>query len=353
MPVAPIALAMTLLLGQAPAVTSLSCAAPTEAVVEEYVVVVSDIERTSLAIRQGFTWELAYSGEVSRDTMRFWGVEDSVHATEHLVGNRESQYGHVRLIQFKGVAQQRIRPGARWWDSGGVFNLNVLVRDLATTKATLEKFGWNARGPVSEYSRPGGVRGRSVLMVGPDDLVLSFQQRLAPPLQGWPPFEGATHVEVGYHIVTDLEEWHRFFADVLCFAPRDPLRWESSSPIGPNDFTLPHNSVGINDSILGGVYPTPGREQLIGARQFLNAEGFAFGHAANIPNIGIAVTRIRGLELGWLADRLAKAGISYSLSPAELALRPSNPARILAVEVPGSSGARLEFIGDSATGPAP
>ena len=123
------------------------------------------------------------------------------------MGNDKSDYGLVRLVELQGVEQELIRPGARWWDSGGILNINVLVNDIEVIIAGLRALGWYARALPEPYVYPGNVTGVSMIMIGPDDLMLSFQQRQSPPLTGWPDFDGATHIEVGYEMAKDLVAW--------------------------------------------------------------------------------------------------------------------------------------------------
>lgn len=241
--------------------------------IQEFVVIVSDLDRMLPAFTDVLKWKIKHEGAVDRTVLNTWGLSPKLEGREVVVGNDASDYGFVRLVQLSGVEQELIRPGARWWDNGGTLNINVLVKDLEATVDGLRALGWYSRAFPEEYIYPGSVRGASMIMIGPDDLMLSFQERRSPPLSGWPEFEGATHIEVGYEMAPDVRAWTAFYRDVVGFEVREiSNRGGSDEPIGPNDFGLPHNSIGLDLSELGGARPFDG-EQLLGVRTQIQATG--------------------------------------------------------------------------------
>nr|NKB44700.1 hypothetical protein [Alphaproteobacteria bacterium] len=164
---------------------------------QEFVISVSSLDATLPAFTDVFQWQVKRKGAIDPTVMRLWGLPFGTTGREVLVGNADSQYGYVRLVEFDLPDRQLMRPSGRWWDTGGLFNLNILVKDLDATEAALRRLGWTARGLKSTYDRGETARGESQVMIGPDDLVVSFQERQAPPLKGWPAFGGATHMEGG------------------------------------------------------------------------------------------------------------------------------------------------------------
>lgn len=313
--------------------------------IQEFVLITSSIDRTLPAYRQALKWKVWSEGAPDPALHGIWGLDPGVSAREVLVGNAQSTYGFVRLVELEGVAQQLIRPGGRWWDTGGMFNMNVLVKDLDATEALLRRLGWYANNLPESYQYPGNVRGKSVIMIGPDDVVLSFQQRTSPPLQGWPEFKGATHIEVGYQLVTDLEDWSAFHTDVLGLPLRGPIGTRGSDgPVGPNDFGLPHNASGLHSSQIASIKLREGGEQILGGRAFSNATGYDFSERAAPPNLGIAVIRIVVPDADGLAKRIKSKGVELQAEPRTMILAPYGRVRIFAVRTPGSSQTWLEFL---------
>lgn len=320
-----------------------------ESQIQEFVISVSDLEPMRKVFTDVLKWKVIYEGAAKPAEAKLWGLKPGVKAEEILLGNAASAYGHVRLVRFKDVEQQQIRPLGRWWDTGGMFNLNVLVKDAAATEAALAGMGWHALGLPDKYEYPGDVRGVSQIMVGPDDLVLSFQERASPPLKGWPEFAGATHIEVGYQLVADLDAWYPFFAKVLGLEPRAARLRSSGKPVGPNDYGLPHNLVGVDDSKQGGVFPRKGGEQLIGARQFTNAKGYDFSERAAPPNLGIMSMRLPFADIDPILERASAAGIAPAAGPHMLEMAPYGMVKAAAFRAP-QSGLWVEVF---ETGAAP
>ena len=313
--------------------------------IQEFVIGVRSLERSLGAFTDVLRWRVLERGRADASVARAWGLPVDTPIQQALVGNAASRYGFVRLVEI-GVAQRLpVRPGARWWDTGGMFNLNVLVRDLDATVDGLRMLGWTARSEPAAYGQEGSVRGRSMIMVGPDDLVLSFQQRLSPPLTGWPPFEGASHIEVGYQVVRDLDAWLALYTTQLGLPLDGRVRTDRNPrPIGPNAFGLPENAVGWTDSRQANVALRRDHEQSFGVRQFSRATGQDFSARARPPNLGITNVRIPVANLVALRARLVAAGIEIASDLQVVRLSPYGTVRALNVRSPGGSGLWLELF---------
>jgi hypothetical protein len=315
----------------------------TESQLQEFVLSVSDIERALPAFRDVLKWKVLHEGRASSTVARAWGLAPKTPVDEVLLGNAASKYGYVRLVRIQGLPQQAIRPLGRWWDTGGLYNLNVLVRDLDAVESGLERLGWHAVGLPDDYVYPGDVRGRSQIMIGPEYVVLSFQQRISPPLTGWPEFAGATHVEVGYQLVTDFAAANDFWTKIVGLSAREPRERRSGKAVGRNDYGLPHNAQGLDDSRQGGAYPRKGGEQLIGLRQFLNATGYDFSERARPPNLGVMTIRMPFADIDPILERARRANLPLAAEPQIVDLPPYGKVRLAALRAPGS-GLWVELV---------
>lgn len=316
-----------------------------ESQIQEFVVIVSDLDLTLPAFTEVLKWEIKHEGLADKTVAMSWGLPLDTEIREILVGNEESDYGFVRLVEITGVEQDLIRPGARWWDVGGILNINVLVKNSQNIIDGLRSLGWYARSLPEPYVYPGNVKGVSMIMIGPDDLMISFQERQSPPLSGWPDHKAATHIEVGYEIVKDSAEWTSFYKDVVGFWTRDlsTRGGNQDADIGPNDFGLPHNARGLDYSILGGAKPHD-REQLMGVRSFPNAEGFDFSDRVKPPNIGIASARLPVSDIDALADRIERSGLELAAQRQIVNLAPYGLVKMVAVRTPGGGQQWTEFF---------
>lgn len=313
--------------------------------IQEFVVITSNIDHLLPAFTDVLKWKVKSDRVADKTVALSWGLPPETPIREVLVGNDASIYGFVRLVEIDGVGQELIRPGARWWDTGGMLNINVLVKNSEATIRGLRSLGWYARALPEPYEWPGNVKGVSMIMIGPDDLMLSFQERQSPPLSGWPPFDGATHVEVGYEIANDPATWTSFYADVIGFKTRElSTRGDNQgNEIGPNDFGLPHNASNLHYSILGGAKPHNG-EQLIGVRSFPNATGYDFSERVRPPNIGIASVRLPVSDVDVIADRIAKSGVDIEAPLQIVNMAPYGKVKTLAYQSPGGSGQWTEIF---------
>jgi hypothetical protein len=316
--------------------------------IQEFVISVSDLKRTLPTFTEVMKWKIYDQGKADASVARLWGLDTETPIDQVLVGNAESKYGFIRLAEIKADKKELIRPGGRWWDTGGLFNFNVFFRDLEGAQQALRKYGWSANNLVSTYERP-NASGKTMMMSGPDDVVMSFQQRLSQPMTGWPNFEGASHIEVGYQIVTDINAWNDFYTKVLGFASFGGVReTKSDKPIGPNVYGLPHNAVGLTDGWQANVKFRDKHEQSLGARQFTNATGYDFTARANPPNLGIMTVRVPVSDILAIRERILAAKGDMPSDVQIVRLAPYGAVRALAVRSPGS-GMWLELFQPGAT----
>lgn len=311
---------------------------------QEFVISVSDIDAVLPAFTDVLEWEIKHQGAINPTVIRLWGLDFSTIGREVLVGNRDSQFGFVRLVEINSTDKKPMRPGARWWDTGGLFNFNVLAKDLDKIETGLRHLGWTSRSIKSTYKRGETARGESQIMIGPDGLVISFQERQAPPLKGWPPFTGAGHIETGYQMVRDIEEWYKFYTDVLGFKGIGLRDHPQKGPIGANDYGLPHNqTAGAGYTQANVIFP-PSSKQSLGARQWLTAEGYDFSDRIAAPNLGILSVRLPVPDLDQVLRRLKAAGHELAQEVQILFLEPYGAVRAAMVRSPGGSGQLLTLF---------
>lgn len=308
--------------------------------IQEFVISVSNLDVMRTTFTEVFKWEVKREGPIDPTVIRLWGLPFGTTGQEVLVGNAASDYGFVRLVEIDAEDKQLMRPGARWWDTGGIFNLNVLVKDLDATESALQRMGWTARGLKSTYDR-GSAKGQSQVMIGPDDLVVSFQERTAPPLEGWPEFAGATHIEVGYQMVRDLDSWYAFYDETLGLEGIGLRDRPQDGPVGPNDYGLPHNASDVASYRQANVMFPRETKQSLGARAWTNAQGYDFASRIKAPNLGILSVRLPVPDLDAVLERLDRDGHSPIGDVQILFLEPYGAVRAALVRSPGGSGQLL------------
>jgi hypothetical protein len=315
-----------------------------ETQIQEYVIGVDRLQTAKRVYTDVLKWKIKHEGALDQSIAWMWGLSPKTKGNESLVGNDASKYGYVRLVHVEGVERKIARPNGSWFDTGGLFNINILVKDLAATATGLHNMGFHAFAEPESYVYPGNVKGISAMMIGHDDVVISFQERQSPPLANWPEFEGATHVEVGYQIVKDVKAWNDFWTKTVGLSARDLRTRKADKPIGANDYRLPYNSKGLDDSTQAGAYPRKGGEQLIGGRQFLNSTGADYADRARPPNMGIVGMRLVMKDVDALAERVKKAKTEIAAPMSVYTLAPYGLVKGFAVKAPGGSGLWTEFF---------
>ena len=312
---------------------------------QEFVISVSDLSEMRAAFEDVLGWVVRHEGAVPSATHTLWGLPPDTTATEVLLAHPSADYGMVRLVQFEGIPQERMRPMARWWDTGGMFNLNLLVGDFDKVVEGLTARGWYAMTLPSSYEYPGNVVGKSHIMIGPDDLIVSFQQRMSPGLDGWYDLDGrAGHIEVGYQMLTDMDAWWTFTTELLGLPGKEIRERSNPEPIGVNDYGLPHNAIGFTDDRIATVRIAGDAWQYVGARQFTNADGFDFEDRTDPPNLGIMSMRLAVPDLDPILARFAAADYPRAAELQTIDLAPYGETRVFAVKAPGGSGTWHEIM---------
>lgn len=154
-------------------------------------------------------WTLHWEGPGAAQPLWPAGAPRPDH--EWLLGAPDAGHGRVRLFRFPGGTPAP-RAGAATWDTGGVFDLDLRVRDLHAWRDRLQARGW--RGVSEPVDWPfGELQVREWLAEGPDGVILALVQRLQPPLE---PGESAVP-EAGFGPAFNSSQTVRDLARSLAF----------------------------------------------------------------------------------------------------------------------------------------
>jgi len=134
---------------------------------------VRDLDATLRSLRAVSGWRERYRGDADPARLAWWGLPRSVRAREAVIGNPASGPGVLRLVEFRGLPQVEIRSSARPFDTGGIFNVNVFVRDIDAVFGTLQRNGFQGYADPSRYELFGKPYA-GALVRGQDGLVLNL-----------------------------------------------------------------------------------------------------------------------------------------------------------------------------------
>ena len=285
-------------------------------------------------------WEVSHQGRADPNVVTFWDVPAGTLIDETVVGPPGKTWGWLRLVKFHDVVQKHIRPSAQSWDTGGLYDIDVLVHDLDDKFAGLQALGYTAYAdPVTWKFGPLTVRHALVLI--DDGIVHAMIQRIDPPLSSEEAdFSGFSGSINSSQIVDDLEPSHRFFTEVLGFEERFRETWNHAPEDGTNIFGLPLNVARTLTGRAVGYHP-PGKPGAAVETVLLEGlEGHDFSSHAGPPNLGILAQRFPVTGLDAYAERIAAKGADIT-GPMSVTLAPFSETQAFAIACP--NGSRFEF----------
>lgn len=305
----------------------------------EVVISVSDLEQQRDLFTEIGGWEVLADGPVDSGALAAWGLPPEVTGQQVLVGNPGTGSGYVRLVRFEGAQQRQIRSNARSWETGGILDMNVRVRDMDLKQRQLQARGWQAHSDPVQFTF-GPFTVREWITLGPDGLSIALIQRIAPELEGWPHLREFSRTFNSTQVVGDLDSALKFYRDVLDF--EQYLYHEGASqPPGENVLGLPWEAA---TQVVRKVWigsPDGSNEGSVELIEFVGASGRDFSAVAVPPNLGLLMLRfpVQGLDL--FARHLEAHDIPSQAGINEISLPPHGPARQLSVRAP--DGAWLDF----------
>ena len=340
MPYAAIILCALLAVAADSARAEETTAAPAITGFREVVLSVSNLRGYTKFFSRVVGWQVRARGRTDRKLLRFWNLGEKVRAKEVLMQNPGSESGFLRLVQFQGAQQQQIRPNDQSWDSGGIYDFNMRVKDLDSIADELQRLGWvGASGPSEFQFGPFTVK--EWIVRGPDGVRMALIERIAPPLEGWPNLRRFSRVFNATQIVRDIDKTRSFYTDILGFKTYLEHHGASKQP-GPNVLGLPHN---LSTEIVRHIYilhPQAKNEGSVEILSFDGAVGADFSRRAVPPNLGMLTLRFPVADAAAHARELEKKGAIIVAGPSQVKLPGYGKCELFALRSP--EGAWLEFF---------
>jgi catechol 2,3-dioxygenase-like lactoylglutathione lyase family enzyme len=285
-------------------------------------------------------WEVREAGTVSDALLTAWGLPEEATASFVLVANPGSETGFVRIIDFDNVPQRRIREHDQPWETGGIFNINKRVSDMATLSEEVTNAGWQAQSaPVRFTFGPFVVW--EWIPRHPDGVRTAFIERVEPPLEGWPNLKTTSRTFNSTQMVKDIDRALTFYRDVLGFETYLEHNAPSKAP-GENVLGLSREAMTDIARHVVIVHPQGQNEGSIELLQYMGYTGRDFSEHAVPPNLGILMLRFPVPDVDALAEHLQNQGVPISTPLVITELKPYGQVKILAVLAP--DGAWLEFF---------
>jgi catechol 2,3-dioxygenase-like lactoylglutathione lyase family enzyme len=305
----------------------------------EALVVVSDVAPWIETLTTVGGWEVVHRGAADSALARLWSLPSGARTRQVLMGNIGADTGFIRLVEVTGADQKPIRPDDQAWETGGVSALDLRVVDIEATREALWRRGWRAPSDPVRYEAYPGVEVIQWAPSSPDGVRLSFIQRLAPPLTGWPELKRWSRVANAAMTVRDMAAAERFFGGALGLTPAGISHAVGGA--GPNVMGLPWSFARTLAIDIHGYRAGAGHDGSVELISMPAAQGRDFAAAARPPNLGLAGLRFFVPDAAALQARLAAVGVAPAAPLQIIDSPPDGRCRIFAVRAP--DGAWLEF----------
>jgi catechol 2,3-dioxygenase-like lactoylglutathione lyase family enzyme len=310
----------------------------------EAVISVSDLDEHAAFFTSVMGWQIIADGLVPRAQLSAWKLPANASARFALVANPDSETGFVRILDFDGVDQVRIRDHDQAWETGGIFNINTRVADMAAISKEITEAGWQApSAPVQFTFGPFVVW--EWIPRHKDGVRIAFIERVAPPLEGWPHLKTTSRTFNSTQIVADIDRAAAFYEDVLGFETYLDVQSKDDEPaehvLGMSREAM--TSIARNVKVIEPTGKNAGSVELL---QFVGYSGRDFSARAKPPNLGHLMLRFPVDDIDALAAYLRMRDVDLEYAPTETALAPYGRVKLLAIRAP--DGAWLEFFEEMA-----
>ncbi len=305
----------------------------------EVVFSVKNVEQAANTYTTLLGWEVVWRGQGHRSQTAFWNLPKDCETDEMLLRFQGLEYGQIRLIQYKNVAQQIIRSGGQPFDTGGIMDIDLRVSDIDWVYDEMTERGWHSyTQTVMQTMGPFTVQ--EVLFRGHDGVVIAFVHRTNPPHPNPFNLEGGTsNVYLSAMIVRNLDIAAAFFIDKLGFVLHNDIAFVGDA--GRSIFNLPHNIAAQTNAKLKIIGPTESRDALFDLIELEGIVGEDFAALAEPPNRGILMYRIPVVGLEQYVEQICSRGVVLRLPLQTIDYEPYGKVNICAVQSP--DGVWLEF----------
>jgi catechol 2,3-dioxygenase-like lactoylglutathione lyase family enzyme len=299
---------------------------------KEAVFSVYDLKKETQFYEQIAGWKVIDKSK--NQTNKAWGeyIYDEV-----LLKNDGDESGFLRLVKFKNVSQKVMRSGAKSWDYGGHFDIDVRVKDLEKKKTQMQQYGWMAFGLTERYQF-GKFDVSEVLMQDANGIVIAMIQRHSPPLEGWNNLREFSFIFNSAQIVKDIEKSGEFYAKIGF------KQYMKSYTKGRGD-----NILGIPKSIdpqtehrVVIMHPEGKNTGSVEPIQIEGLGGDDYSENCVAPNLGILSLRFPVKNIDGYSKQLRDKFVKIEVEPTEMQLKPYGKVKLMQIKSP--DGAILEFF---------
>ncbi|WP_298477836.1 VOC family protein [uncultured Maribacter sp.] len=306
---------------------------------QEVVFSVYNLERALQFYQEICGWEILTRHKGDTNLKSIWKLEEEVTIEEVVLRNPEDHEGFLRLVKFSNVDQQQIRSGTQIWDSGGIFDVNVRVKDMKTMYTTFQREGWNGYTDPHRFTF-GQFDVSEVVLKGHDGITIAAMERFYPPLEGFE-FKKVSRIFNSTTVCKNYKKSLAFFTEVLGFK----IYFETPGNKRENG----KNVIGVPPNINGGitapvciVHPEGKNFGSIELLETKELKGKDCSKLAQPPNLGILMLRFPVKDAEVYAKKIIDNGGKLNTEVQVLEINPYGKIKAFSVRTP--DGVWLEFL---------
>jgi len=304
---------------------------------QEVVVSVTNLDRTARFFGLIGGYEEKWRGALTPAEIAFWGLDRSASAEALLLGPRGRDSGLVRLVRFDGVGRKEpTRPGARAWDTGCYFSLNVHTRGIQSIYDDAISMGWWSETPITA-TQVGDSTRNAVVFRGPDGV-----QVLAIESPGVLP-EGERFSEPFsvLQTVRDRDTAYQFFSRILGFFTLRHDELSGAQEAGLTPFGIPRTPATNAAFGASEVYSQSRETGRVEILEISAIDGRDLSARCAAPNLGVLALRYPVASTKDALYDIAGRGGRLELFASGVTIEPYGNVRLFNVKTP--DGANVHF----------
>jgi catechol 2,3-dioxygenase-like lactoylglutathione lyase family enzyme len=309
--------------------------------IREIVVITADLKGMVHTFCQYGGWTQLFTKNLPPSVKTAWQLPKTASGRETLLQFEDKPFGRLRFVELKGIAQKRMRPASKLWDTGGILDIDIRVNDIHEVYNDMMDKGWSGAAepmalPVTDFVLD------EALIANPDSMMIALAKRHVPPIEIPADKKLASHIYLSAMTVKNLAISTDFFTKKLGFQLANAdlvVKFPNNSP---NNFGAPHN-IGDQYAYVLSIYSPDGtRDAMCECIEPRGLLGNDFSDRCVAPNRGILCYRVEVTGIENYFEFVKNNGVASITPLSKMDLNGFGSVNFFTVLSP--DGARIEFF---------
>ena len=304
---------------------------------QEVVISVPDLDQATVFYQRVAGWRMIYRGNAAPELVTAWGLPEGTKVIEVILRNAGDPQGILRLVSFKGVQQEEVRPAAKPWETGAWASMIVRVKDAKAKYKQFRTHNWHGFSAPVEF-KIDKFTGIEAIMMGFGGETVTLREQTGETVKD---MNFPSRVTAS---VKDVDAVAAFYVEKLGFKVTNTL--EGPLPGGGrNSFGLPQNMFGNIYRRQKVVIPAAAGNDARGAivlSTYYGLRGDDFAERDRVPNLGFLMVRFPVSDAAARAAEIAAKGVKIDYQREEVRMEPYGTVKVFGVRDP--NGGMIEFF---------